>query len=108
MKKLEYFDDGYVVDPQDEMSKRYEVSYIRAEYGNDREDLLGVSRIMDIDIECQEGTPPYLQWAAKRELFNALADKEYFDEDPDFEKKAARDLSMHTGVPKDKIDVVFG
>ena len=109
MKNLQYFDNGYIVDPEDEGNKRYKILYMSAEYDNDRENLPGVSRIVyGVDIECAGHIPSNLKSEAETELFNALADREYFDEDPDCEKKAARDLSMLTGVPKDKINVVFG
>ncbi|MBQ7154255.1 MAG: hypothetical protein IJR85_01730 [Synergistaceae bacterium] len=104
MDRLEYFSDGYLIDPMHSAGRRYEVACITAEYGNDRPDILGVSRITSINIEyVDRNIPSQLESDAEAALWNELAALEYIDEDDDFKNEAASDVSAHTGVSMDRI-----
>ena len=116
MRQLELFDDGYIVDEEEE--KRYKISFIGAEYRNDRPEVLGVSRITDLEIECEDvDIPDDLLYEAKKELWNTLADVEYFDDEEDDEEDfdednssrriALKDICRLTGVKEDIVDINY-
>ena len=110
MRELEFFHDGYIVgmlDDEDE-EKRYKIAFIGAEYENDRSDILGVSRITGLEIECEDkDVPDELLYEAKSELWNALADREYFDEDDSSRRRALKDICSLTGVTANIVDIDY-
>ncbi len=110
MRNLESFDDGYIVGMFDDdyEEKRSKISLISAAYENDRDDVLGVSRITSLEIECEDRDfPCELLYEAKKELWNALTDREYFDEDASSRRRAVRDICRLTGVTADIVDIDY-
>ncbi|MBQ7221009.1 MAG: hypothetical protein IJS28_08525 [Synergistaceae bacterium] len=108
--KLKFFDDGFITGmlEDDEEEKRYKISFIGAEYENDNPELLGVSRITGLEIECEDrDIPDELLYEAKTELWNDLADIEYFDEDGSSRRRALNDIRKRTGVSADLIDINY-
>lgn len=87
----EFNQDGYI-------TVKYEISYINATFGEDRENMIGVCRMTGVEIECDGDVPGEIISEVQNQIFNHFADKEYFSEDPNWKKEAEEDISDYTGV----------
>lgn len=92
-----------VTDYDTETDKSYPIENITAEYGVDREAVLGVYRMTGLEIESTAES--YINEEAKNIIWDKLCDREYNDADDSgrYRKEAKRDIAEFTGVKSDQI-----
>lgn len=95
--EYEFNQDGYI-------TVKYEISYINATFGEDRENMIGVCRMTGVEIECDGDVPGEIISEVQNQIFNHFAAEEYFTEDPDWKDDAANNISEYTGVSNVNVD----
>ena len=81
-----------------------QIESITATYEEDRENMIGVVRCTGITIEASDADPNDVM-EDQDEIYNALADVEYFTEDENWQEDAASDVAGKAGVSDSKVVV---
>lgn len=75
-----------------------QIYHINATFSEDRKNMLGICRITDLEIECDENIPYQIKTKIETQLFNYFADKEYIIEDSNWQEYATNDIANYTDV----------
>ncbi len=96
---ISYYDNN-------DLEKTNEVESIRIVIGEDIHDVYSVSRIVSLEIQAN-GVERELLDDLSNELYNKYCDREFSGEIFDQKQQAANLISKVTGVPSDRINVLF-
>ena len=80
------------------------ISCINATFGEDRKNVIGVYRMTNVKIECDDNIPHKIISGIQNQIFNHFAAEEYNTEDSDWKNNAANDIREYTGVSNVNIE----
>lgn len=76
----------------------YEISHITAFYSEDRENVLGICRMISVDIDTDFPITEDIKSKIEGEISNHFAEDEYHTEDKNWRTDAINDIRKYTGV----------
>lgn len=92
--------DGVVViSNENGISEQHNITDIKATFDEDRENMIGVVRITNLEVVFEPEISDINTYdKITTTVFNKLADKEYFSEEPNWKDDAAADIASEFGA----------
>lgn len=75
-----------------------QITYIKAIFSEDREKMIGVCRITELEIEYKNDVSDEIKSKVETQIFNYFAGKEYFTENDNWKEDAKNDISIYVGI----------